>query len=246
MPETKFAALRVALLCLALACPQLVQAQASPDTASGDIRSVWDLSVQSCNGSFANSMTRNAEEATIKATRKIVLKDAGFQVTVPRLPELDRTHVKLFLNDKSRGVTDHYVLLGPGDLGPPIAAIVVTLLPPTMRNNSAGLRAASTMQSQSSRGAPLSFSRVNGPHGESIEMLVPNRLGSYCFPTADFHVSPDVSTLSTLGISRFSVIGDKLVEFSIVMRVAAGTSREQATEQARALMDVYWTALSAL
>ncbi|WP_457278918.1 hypothetical protein [Polaromonas sp. P5_D5] len=241
----KLAKLGMSVLYLALACPPLAVAQA-PAGAANDIRSVWNLSLQPCNGGGGNLMVRNADEATIKSTRKIILKDAGFQIAVPQLPELERTHVKLFLNDKSRGVTDHYVLLSPGDLAPPIAAIVVTELPSNMRSNASGLRAAADLQVKSSRGAPFSFSRLTGPFGESIELLVPNRIGSHCFPTADFQVSPDASVLNTLGISRFSVIGDKLVEFALIMRIPSGTSKEKAIADARKLMDSYWTSLSTL
>jgi hypothetical protein len=212
------------------------------------IGSVWDLSSQPCNGGGGNLLKRNPNEAEIKEKKIITLKDLGFQLAIPLLPDLEKTYIKLFLNDKSRGVVDHYVLFAQGDLAPPTAAIVITELPTEMRTTKDGLEAVKILQEKSASraGIPISLTHIAGPYGDSLELLIKNRVGSHCYPTSDYQLSQDQKKLKTIGISRFSVIGSKLVEFALIINASTTMSEEAAAEYARKTMDAFWLSLKSI
>lgn len=214
-------------------------------TSVKEVKSVWDLSLQPCNGGGGNLMKRNANEAEIKEKKIIKLNEAGFQFAIPQIPNLETTYIKLFLNDKSRGVTDHYILLTKADLAPPVAAIVITQLPAGIQTTAGGLGAVKILQEQSARraGIQISLTPIAGPYGDSLELLIKDRVGSHCYPTSDYQVSDRNGSARTLGISRFSVIGDKLIEFAEILEIPARMSDEQAAEYARKAMDTYWLSL---
>lgn len=208
------------------------------------IRSVWDMKTQ-CNGLVANSMSRNADENTIKSTKEIELKDIGFSFKIPQLPQVDETIIKLHLKDKSRGVVDNYILISDQDLEPPFAAIVITELPPSMTTREQAFSAVNTLENQLAKksGYKVNFEKVNGPYGDSLEMLIKNRVGSYCFPTSDFKFVPKGFDVSTVGISRFSFIRGKLVEFSLIVTIPDNIDESQSISFARKIMNYFWIRL---
>ncbi len=205
------------------------------------IRSVWDMKT-SCKGMATNSMSRNAEEVTIQSTKQVVLKDLGFSFKIPQLPQVDETIIKLQLKDKSRGVVDNYILISDQDLEPPFASVVITELPPSMTTREQAFAAVNTLENQLAKksGYIINLEKINGPHGKSLEMIVPNRVGSYCFPTSDFKFLPKDYKTSTVGISRFSFIRGMLVEFSLIVAIPDNIDKSESVPFAKNVMDDFW------
>ena len=213
-----------------------------------EIRSVWELSIQPCNGGGANAYSRNPSEATVKLTKQLDIPAIGYRFNIPQLPDVQETVVKIHLNDRSRGVTDHYLLLANQDLEAPFAAIVITELPKGMDNPESAFQAARTLQEGLAHPAGLSgaLQEINGPYGKSLELLVQNRVGTHCFPTSKFVTVPASAGIQTIGISRFAFDKKRLIEFSIVLKVDPNMSLEGRQALARSVMEGFWRSLSTI
>ncbi len=231
---------------LVLAAPGTRAAERLPTAEV--IRSVWDLGSQPCNGGLANAYTRSPNEKAIRKSGRVELPEIGFAFQVPQVFDKQGTVVKLHLNDRSRRVVDHYFLLAEEDLAPPLAAIVVTELPEEVIRDHKAFEAVRILQSQLARAAGFEpeLTPVSGPHGDALEMIVPDRGGTDCFPTSEFQRLPEDSKVHTTGISRFVVIDDRLVEFAVIMRNEPDEAAVEATRRARDLMDRFWLALERL
>ena len=72
-------------------------------------------------------------------------------------------------------------------------------------------------------------------------MLVPGRAASPCFPTSRFNAQPDL--LTTMGISQFVVDDRYLLEVSLIVPLAPGSSQVM-PKQAREEMDRFAEALA--
>jgi hypothetical protein len=212
------------------------------------IGAVWDLTAQPCNGGPGNVMDRDPNQARIQASKVVELPGLGVRFRVPQLPDTQRIDIKLFMGDRSRGVTDNYVLLAESDLGPPIGALVVTELPAQFDTSAKVLAAVETLETQLSRKAGVTpdVKRIAGPYGEAIEILVNNRVGTYCFPTSEFRLAPVDSRVRTVGISRFVFTMGKLVEFALIVNVPHDVTPEDGQALARKIMDGYWLGLKPL
>lgn len=209
------------------------------------IRSVWNMTSQPCNGVPGNSFSRSPNENKIKSNKTVELKGLGLIFKVPQYPKAKETVVKLFIGDKSRGVTDNYILISDQDLKAPFAAIVITELPARMRDRNRALAAVKTLESQLARkaGIKIEFEDIDGPHGPSLQMVINNRVGSHCYPTSDFKFLPKENSLKTIGISRFSFISEELVEFSIIVEIPKDVKKSEAVGYAETIMDDYWIRL---
>jgi hypothetical protein len=215
--------------------------------AASDIRSVWNLSVQSCNGAGANAYARNVAESTVKTSKQIDIPELAYRFFVPQVPAVKETVVKIHLNDRSRGVTDHYLLLANQDLEAPFAAIVITELPKGMDNRESAFQAARTLQAGLARPAGLSgtLQDIDGPYGTSLEIIVPDRVGTHCYPTSKYVTVPGGAGVETIGISRFAFDKNRLIEFSLVLKVDPAMSMERRQAFARSVMDGFWRSLAA-
>src|SRR5262249_13543090 len=131
------------------------------------------------------------------------------------------------------------------DLAPPIGAVVVTELPGDFDTEKA-LSAVNTLERQlmMGSGATPAFERIRGPYGDAIELTVPNRVGTHCFPTSKFQLAPADTSERTVGISRFVFTGGRLVEFALIVRVSPTATPDEQTAVARKIMDIYWVGLS--
>lgn len=210
------------------------------------IRAVWNLSTQPCNGiDDSNSMIRHKDEKQIKQTKSISINETGFNYKIPQLPDVKETVVKLFLNDKSRGVIDHYFLITDQDLKAPFAAIVVTELPPEFQNIEKAFAAVKTLQNNSARksGIKINLEEAQGIYGDTLELIIENRIGSHCFPTSTYKFLPKNYKSKTLGISRFALINKKLVEFSLIVNTLDKMNHDESVRYAQRLMDSFWLGL---
>lgn len=211
------------------------------------IAAVWDLSAQPCNGGGGNAMHRNPDQETIKQTGLVELRSLKSTFQVPSLPDLPSTYIKLYLGDRSRGVTDNYILLAEQDLAPPVGAVVITELPPDF-NAEKAFAAVNTLERQLSTGSgvTLTFEKVTGPFGDAIELVVPNRIGTHCFPTSRFQFGQGDGTSKTVGISRFVFIKGRLVEFALILRVSLEMKPEDQKAYARRVMEGYWAGFASI
>lgn len=235
-----------ATTCVLLLSVTSAFSQGHPLPPAEEVSSVWDVKGQPCNGNRSSDMWRAKDEAAIKQSRRLELPSIGVSVALPQLPGYSDTVVKLVLDDRSRGVVDNYILFAQDDLGMPSAAIVFTELPREL-----GTRAQvfSTVvhlarRSAAHAGVVPTFHRIDGPFGEALETITPGRIGSHCFPTANWKLAEGGAKDSTLGISRFVVIGNKLVEFSLVLKVGPQRSANDQAAYARKIMDGFWLALN--
>lgn len=221
----------------------LATAAAAPHASN--VYSVWDANI-SCGAPAAIATSRHPEEAALKATGKVGIGGTGYSLAVPQLPGGTDSVVLLVTDDRSRGVVDHYLLLAHGDYSPPVAAVVLTELPDTMLGEAPEdiLRSQARAQLGNGRSAPALAPTFND-HFENgqpvLEMLVPGRSGSTCFPTAHFVQAPPGQE-PTLGISRFTVEGRYLVEISLIVPATAGGA--DGIADARAHMARFDAALS--
>ena len=209
------------------------------------LAAVWNLRAQPCNGGGGNAMDRHPQEAAFKSSKVIDLDSLGLRFTVPQLFDVQRTVVKLFMGDRTRGVTDNYILISDNDLEPPFAAVVVTELPEQMQNHEQAFQAVNVLQGQLAAGIGItpSLDMIDGPFGSALEMIVRNRVGTHCFPTSDFLLVPDDQQISTNCISRFFLLNGYLIEFALVAVVPQDTPDDEAVVFARQAMDSFWTAL---
>lgn len=233
------------LLVCTLLSPAAHAAEAGPLEPAKTVRSVWSLSSQPCNGGGANAYARHPDEKSVQAAKKIDLPQIGYSFAVPQIPEVDETVLKVRLDDRSRGVIDHYLLLADQDLEAPFGAIVVTPMPAGMQEREHAFKAAKIVQTNLAKAVGISpeLSSVPGAYGDSLEMVVPGRVGTHCFPTSDFRLVPPEFEIRTLGISRFAFHNNNLVEFSLVLAIPDHIDAEGEVAYARSIMDRFWLAL---
>lgn len=221
-------------------------ASAKDGLSPSGIGSVW-ASDTSCGHFTSAAKTRHPDEAAIKASGRTALAGLDYVFSMPDLPEFAGASLILASHDRSRGGVDHYVLIAPDDTSPPVAAVVVTELPESLVETSphdilttiAGLQAGNAV---SLPDMPVTFTRTTGASGPAIEMLVLERTGSHCYPTAHFTMNASAHE-RTLGISRFTVDGRYLLEYSLIHQWP-GTAGFDAVTSARATMRRFAESLS--
>lgn len=217
----------VAMLC----CAWQAAASNSPQPPTSTVHSVWNAEVN-CSGAASIMKVRHPDEALFRDTGHVVLAGTGYAFAVPALAGLPDSVVLLVHGDRSRGVVEHYILLARDDLNPPVAAVVVTELPEGLEGKDLStLLATASGQVSNARtlaGLPVTFTHVYGPTGPAIEMLVPGRVGSTCYPTSHFTLVEDDLT-TTLGISLFTIDGPYLVEYSLIVPTTGGMPSDSIT-----------------
>ena len=212
------------------------------------IKSVWQVKQLSCNGFVALSSSRSPGADVIRRTGVVQLPQLQMQFTVPHLPELSEVSVRLTFDDRSRGVIDHYVLLARDDIESPVAALLVTELPSSIDTVQKALNAAIAGERHNVEGttAQTVVERVATPWGEGLDVFVPNRIGSPCFPTARYKLSPTPEETPTIGMSRFVVMPGRLVQFAFWLAVPSAKSQEEQKAYARKAMDAFAAGLRPL
>lgn len=240
---------RLSMLAAALAGSAL--AGPTADVAlppANQVRAVWNLGSQPCNGGLANSYTRHPDEKQVRQSKRLEVPRLGYAFRVPQIPAVTETVVKLHLDDRSRGVVDHYFLISDQDLAPPIAAIVITELPEEVIRDHKAFEAVRILQSGLAGAVGLrpELQEITGPYGAALELLVPDRVGTDCFPTSEFQLVPPAHDAHSLGISRFVVVDDQLIEFSVILKRESAESSAAVTQRARAFMDAFWLVLEKL
>lgn len=211
----------------------------TPDGASeAGAQSIW-LGTLDCAHDAMLQQVRHPAEAAILASGRVDLPGTGYSFAVPELPGGGRPVVTIVEGDRSRRFTDHSILFAPDLDAPSIAAVIVTELPEPLQAGSpvGTLLSMMSLQLDSARsvpGLPVTFVHLPEYPVAGLEMLVPGRAPSPCFPTTRFNVHEDL--LTTMGISQFVVDGRYLIEVSLIVPQAPG-SGQVTPQQARVEMD---------
>lgn len=230
--------LRVALIAIPLLCAcNAVVAQALAD--SNPIKSVWQVKQLSCNGFVALESTRSPDAEEIIRTGLVQIPNLDMKFSIPRIPELPATSIRLVFNDRGRQVVDHYILLSLSDLGDPVAAVMVTELPPSFDTPQKALEAAVAVERGNLQGtaAKPTLERIATAWGEGLDLFVPNRIGSPCFPSARYRLASD--TQPTMGLSRFFTSPGHLIQLAVLVKFPIGTSVDMQMSDTRRVMDVF-------
>lgn len=216
-------------------------AQAHND--SNPIQSVLLVKQLSCNGFVAHEYTRSPDAAEIISKGTIQIPNLQLEFSIPRIPELPVTSIRLAFDDRGRKVVDHYVLLSVSDLVDPSAAVMVTELPPSFDTAQKALGAAVAAERSNMQGtaARPTFERIATAWGEGLDLFVPNRIGSPCFPAARYRLATEGKP--TIGLSRFISVPGRLIQFAVSVEVAPESSIEMQMAHARRVMDVFASGL---
>lgn len=210
-------------------------AATSDGAPGGGAQSIW-FGTLDCGRDAMLQQVRHPAEAAILASGRVALPGTGYSFAIPELPGGGKPVVTIVEGDRSRRFIDHSILFARDLDAPPIAAVVVTELPEPLQTGSPSgtLVAMMSLQLESARsvpGLPVTFVHLSENPVAGLEMLVPGRAPSACFPTSRFNAQEDL--LTTMGISQFVVDGQYLLEVSLIVPQAPGSS--QATPaQARA------------
>lgn len=205
------------------------------------IKSVWQMKQLSCNAIVVLQSSRSPNAEAIRRTGLVQLPQVQMQFSVPRLPDLPEVFVRLVFNDRSRNVIDHYVLLARDDLDAPMAALLVTELPSAIDTVQKALGAALVGERGNAEGTTARpvVEQVTTPWGDGLDVFVPNRIGSPCFPTARYKLSPTPEENPTIGLSRFVVMPGRLVQFAFWLAVPPAMPQEDRKAYARKAMDAF-------
>lgn len=220
---------------------------AQPPAEAGLPKSIWLVKQLSCNGVTAHQMTRSPDAAEIGRTGIVKIPNLQMEFIVPSIPELAVRTVKLAFDDRGRNVVDHYVLLARNDFDDPVAAVMVTELPPSVDTPQQALGAAMAGERGNLQGtlAQPTLERISTSWGEGLDIFVPNRIGSPCFPAARFKLTADSETKPTISLSRFITMPGRLIQFALILPVTPGTALEAQKANARRVMEIYAAGLRA-
>jgi hypothetical protein len=126
------------ILCILLGATHLANAQTPDETP----KSVWLVKQLSCNGFVAHQLIRSPDAAEIGSTGIVKIPNMQMEFIIPGIPELPIKTIRLVFDDRGRKVVDHYILLSLSDLDDPLAAVMVTELPPSFDTSQKALEAA--------------------------------------------------------------------------------------------------------
>lgn len=219
---------------------------ATRDVASGArAQGIWSGTLD-CARDALLQQVRHPEEAAMLASGRVALRGTGYSFAIPELPGGGAPVVTIVEGDRSRNFIEHSVLLTRDLDGPPVAAMVVTELPERLQTGSPmdTLVAMMTLQLDNARsvpGLPVTFVHLREREVPGLEMMVPGRTASPCFPRSRFNAQDD--DLPTMGVSLFVVDGPYLFEISLVVPPAPGSS-QVTPKQARVEMSRFVEAMT--
>lgn len=235
--------LRVVAGVLALGAAFALPARAD-DVAT--IVAVWRAPL-SCEGVNAASLSPDPAAEAIARGRLVDIPGAPLQFHVPPLAGVDRLSLRMTVDDRRRGVSDTVLQLAAADTAPPVAAVVVTPMPKHVDTAAKAFEIARDAERRMAQGTGLFpvFDVSDGPYGETLEMRVPGRATSPCYPLDRF-VAGRLDGQATVGISRFVFVKGRLVEFALQVAMPAAMTLDDQQAKAQAAMERFWAGLSPL
>ncbi len=243
MRQFVFASAFLVALCLASACIASEQGQ-SP--APQPIRAVW-AEKQICSGITAQSLSQYSDAEQIKGDGVVELKRLGVRYKIPYVPKVEKFVLRMVLDDNSRRVVDNYILISDDDLKAPFGALLVTTLPPVITSAESAFNAVDTLQRGLAGSAYQFIERreINDARlGHGLEYISPNRVGTLCCPTARYQFVPAGMSINSIGISRFFVRGNELIELSYIVILPESVAQSGRNDFARSEMDRYIAGLT--
>jgi len=220
-------------------------ALAQAPTETNPIKSVWLVKQHSCKDFVAMESVRSPDAAEISRTRVVKIPNMEMEFRIPSAPEIPVTSVRLVLNDRGRKVVDHYILMSENELNNPSAAVMVTELPPAFDSPERALRAAVAGEQANLEGtvARPTLERISTVWGQGLDLFVPGRTGSPCFPAARYQLTPSPDEKPAIGLSRFVTVPGRLIQFALLLNVAPGTPIDEQKANVRRVMDLFASGL---
>jgi hypothetical protein len=144
----------------------------------------------------------------------------GYQIRIPKVANNPRVHVHQSLVSRrpdGTPITSHVLFIPDGGYG--AAAVVVTRLRDDRPKDTASVLSQyeprSPVEYSMFEKQGVTYRRLDGPLGTSLQRTIRNRAFSWHFP---YRVSLDPShPKGTVGISRYVVMGEFFCEFSIIV-----------------------------
>lgn len=188
---------------------------------------------------MAHQSTLSSESSEIIPTGVVRVPNSTLEFRVPQTADVPTSTLRLVFGDKARGVVDHYVLFSSNDVDDPTAAVMVTELPGYVDTPQKALRAAVASERgyvQGTAARPI-LERVSTAWGEGLDLFVPNRVGSPCFPAARYRLASDAKP--TIGLSRFITTPGLPIQFVVSVSVPPEMPAEAPMDHARRVMDTF-------
>ena len=170
----------------------------------------------------------------------------GYQIRVPSVAENPKVHVhQAVISRRPDGtvITSHVLFLPDSGYG--ASAVVVTRLRDDKPKDTASI--LSQFEPSSPAGYPIyekqgvTFRRLDGPFGASVQRTIRNRAFSWHFP---YRVAVDPShPKGTIGISRYVLMGNYLCEFSVIVEGAIGATPSDLQALAERKLDILMDAM---
>lgn len=153
------------------------------------IHNVLDEEQQTCGAFVSRGFIQHENSDEIIKSKSYTFENHNITFNIPDV-HLPKTHLRIHLNDTSRGVKDDYLLISGGSLEPVKAAVVITELPAHIQENEQIFMLTRKLEGGLSRNIEsqsiLMRELSNATYGNVLELLVNNRIGSFCFPTSEF------------------------------------------------------------
>ncbi|MGY0505521.1 hypothetical protein [Luteimonas sp. e5] len=218
----------------------LGQAQAVESPATPPIHNVAVINKQDCAGPApAVGWIVHPQREAIWSSGALQIGSTGYRIDFNAIPDYRAWTAMTRFDADDRGVSDNYVLLSRTGQAPFEAAYVVTHLPESLRGAGDGiLLNVMEMQRSNAQGNKVSFIRTATPLGDGLEMITGGRVGSHCFPTSRFKYAESPEQ-AAVGISRFVVHGDYLIEYSLSVPVSADIAQPRMIELGQSAMDAF-------
>jgi hypothetical protein len=202
-----------------------------------NLGAIWQSTTQCREGLATDRFTPHPDAASLGKARAFAFPSGDLRVAFPELPSIPKLDVRVQLGDLTRGVRDDYLSFSDGPSGPVYAAVVRTEMPASMRGKPDAIHAALLSQIDgASNDVPpgeMVVRELEGPWGPLVEVLVANRAGTPCYPTSEYRLLPPDAPAATVGVSRYLVRDDVLIEIALIVRIPPNVPKPRQGEYAR-------------
>lgn len=170
----------------------------------------------------------------------------GYRIKIPRVAGSAKINVhQALISRRADGtpITSHVLFLPEGSYG--AAALVVTRLrddrPKDPEFIVSQFETRSPQEAEQLESEGVFIKRFTGPWGPCVQRTIRNQVFSWHYP---YRVRTDLSAnTETVGISRFVVLGEFLLEFGLITRRADNQTFDQLRASAEHALDTFMGAL---
>jgi hypothetical protein len=219
-----------------------------PKRPAKSLGGIWESTTHCREGVASDRFFPHPDSDSLRKTRVFKFPSGDLRVSFPELPSIAKLDVRVQLGDVARAVRDDYLSFSDGPMSPVYAAVVRTELPAALHGKPDAIHATilSQIDGASSSVPPggMVVRDLNGPWGPLVEVLVANRAGSFCFPTSGYQLLAADARAATVGVSRYLVRGDVLIEIALVVRIPPDVPKARQGEYARERMNEFMASVS--